>query len=439
MKLSLPDLVSDPVNRVISKGGIAVELCRQAVALVANLSTHFGKGVINLICDRKLEAPDVWQLMHYVDTDTDFTGISKEGMEALDALKIPPIFYEMLQGIRAIRSMPKHEGVVGGICDKINRRLDPVERKEEERQPRIYVAGEGSSIAIPGALATKFSRDIDNAVVVSRCCSDITDICACDTVIILSNSGMTDTAVRLAERANGVGALTFGITKDSGSELARVCGKENTIILNCGTESAVGATKSVVEQCFVVSEIIRRLSSVGYVESNYDELAEIFSTALTQEVPQEIIRRIAFARQLVIIGNHGVHREAALKAAETIGLKVRLIDSSFALHGDEETFGDGDVVLFIEPDLEKLPKIGRHIASRVPVFYLRNDIGVADEFSIPVPKHEEYQPVMNLGVVQNLLIRLAIYKGCSCEPQHCRKVGDAVELQNSGGDGGMAA
>jgi len=427
MRLNLPDGIVDPVNNALEKGGTAVEFLKQMKSLVVDMVCHCGGGIRNLMRDRKLEAPDIWQLMHFVNASADCANISEEGMAALRALDIPPIFYEMLQGIRVIKEMPGHEAKIDEICWKILRRIDPSERREEERQPRIYVAGEGSSIAIPGALAVKFSGEIDNAIVVSRCCAEVPDISSCDTVIILSNSGMTDTAVKLAERAKGVGALAIGITKDPKSELARVCGDENVVTLNCGTEKAVGATKSVVEQCFVVSEIINRLSSIGYAEEDYDELSELFATALTQEIPQEVVRRIAFARELVIVGNNGVHREAALKAAETIGLKVRLIDTPFALHGDEETFGNGDVILFIEPDLSKLPKIKTHIASRVPVFYLRSDIETADECSIPVPKHERYQPVMDLGVVQNLLIRLAIYRGDSCEPKHCRKVGDSVD------------
>lgn len=428
------DKVPEVAFEAVSRAKEAFALVRQTGSHVCELGSNFRDGVLNLMMDRKLEEPVINELLEIIDRDGDIGSISPEAEIFLNKHDIPLIYYEMLQGISVIRKMPAHADQIDRLSDGIYNKKDAFLSKMDKggRPPRVYVAGEGSSIAIPGALAERFSFDVDDARVISNCC-EAEDILDCDTVIVLSNSGMTDTSVKLAETARKYGAFVVGITKDSESELARICGEENTIVLNCGSEVAVGATKSVVEQCLLVSALIKRMAVIEG-KDDYSKLADQFQIALTQDIPQDMIRKISLARELVIIGSDGVHREAALKVAETIGVKVRIIDKPFALHGDEETFGDGDVILFIDPPNDKLVKIKKHIESRVPVFYLCGDSKTSEDLGyenvISVPSSCDYQPVMHLGAIQNLLIRLAIYKRKNCVPKYCRKVGDAVSADS---------
>jgi fructoselysine-6-P-deglycase FrlB-like protein len=420
----------------IRRADAAINLGAQTFSGVSDVVGHLKEEALNLIRNRVI-SPKTMETTKGLVTRSP-KGIHPDKQWAWEnILGVPAIFFEMLEGVYSIKDMPDHLPQINAIVDQIAQHCAEksegavgCEDDEKPSRPRIYVAGEGSSIAMPGALATKFGKNVENATVESLCCAEVNNVKAEDTVIILSNSGKTDTAVKLAERAKEVGALVVGITKDSNSELAKICGEENTVVLHCGEEKAVGATKSVVEQCFVVSEMIRGVAGDKSPE-DYEALSKMYESALTQHISPEMIRKISSARELVIIGREGVHREAALKVAETIGVKVRIIDTSFALHGDEETFSDGDVVLFIEPDNVKVPKIEEHIASRVPVFYFGPKVRNIEPYLahgqvITTPRGGNYQPVMNLGVLQNLLVRLAVYKGSKCVPDHARKVGDPV-------------
>ena len=426
--------VDDAVGRVSARLREGLELAEQASAGVSALVRHYASEVKNLIADRRLDPGVVEALYNVVMAAEDYTSISDDQRVVFEQAGVPTIYCEMLQGVRAIEDMPLHNGQISRLSKGMSQNAG--RERTENWQPRIYITGEGSSIAIPGELALNVSRDMTGAELVTRCCGELIEsgeeIALGDTVIITSNSGQTDTALKLARKALSVDANVIGITRNPESELARLCGEENTIILQCGKETAVGATKSVVESCFVVSNLIRGFSG-EHLADDLDMVAAEYGTALTQEIPREFVRALSRARSIVIVGSDGVHREAALKVAETIGVPVRIIDRPFGLHGDEETFHAEEAVLFVEPYKEKLGKIEALIGNRgIPLFYITSD----DEVAASLPEMRAlkaervgiYQPVVNLGVIQKLLIDLAVYKNSNCVPKHARKVGDAAQV-----------
>jgi len=448
----------------------AFSLGMQAGSDVIDTCGHYGSEAMNLVINRALSVETIKTILALVDREQDGFDDYRQFVE--EDLGVPAIYYEMLEGTKVIENMPEHFAQICKITGEIYGHCAHAGKQEGLHGPRpsrIYVAGEGSSIAMPGALASKFGEEFGKVPVINKPAAEIKDVCKGDTVILLSNGGTTDTAIALAKQAKDVGAVVVGITMDGESPLAEVCGEENTIVFNCGPEEVVGATKTVVEQCLIVSQIIRGLNghmrrrdrnafagqcknakkgkgSMSDLTSeaermlagdraplDYENLANLYRNALTQPIPQDIIRTISMARELVIIGGEGVHREAALKVAETIGVKVRLIDTSFTLHGDAETMNDRDVVLILEPNTDKIKKIEKKISARVPVFYFGSKLGDFENKLphgrvIRTPREDNFQSIMDLGVLQNLFVRLAVYKGSKCQPKIADKVGDPIEV-----------
>ena len=427
MSLNIP-LSKDAINNALSKLGPIIKLANEKRKDVSNIlasgvpdtvntALHYVQEIRNAILNRQLSAEDIEALMEKIGLNEDVNTIR----EFMEDRKIPWIYYEMLEGVQVIKDFNETTNL-----DSIFQVIDQHSTSAESDRPtRLYVVGEGSSRAIPANLAVKQGLDMDNVEVLGGSCTEVEDIHEEDIVVIMSNSGETDTAIQLADRANASGALTISVTTNETSSLATKC--EHLVHLKCGKEEAVGATKSVVEQILVAYEITMGKDK----KPDYDQVSQDFQSLLTQSISPDILRQLSLARELIIVGKQGIHKEANLKVAETIGVPVRTIDSPDLLHGDEETFQDHNCVLIFDPDPEKVEKIEKLISSRIPVFYVTSE-GLSQ--SIPEDRvinieHDspDLQPLMNLAAVQNILVRLAIYKGSNCTPKHARKVGDAHE------------
>lgn len=418
------------------------------------LRDHFRGEVKNLFLDRKISEKQLESLLFAVDASPVGQALSPEEQDGFRKKNVPPIYWEMLQGAKVINEehMRKHDLKLKKFAEEIDQKID--DSWQDGYTPTLYITGEGSSIAIPGYLAESIAASLGylHVNVVSKCCAEVKDVNFKDIVVVMSNSGKTATAIKLAQKAEKAGALCFGITQNPKSKLAEVCGEENTVILNCGKEGAVGATKSVVEQSMVISALLKKTAhecnNDSKDDTDYEEISRTYGESLTSKIPREIVYQISKARELVIIGGEGVHREAALKAAETIGKKVRIIDRPFGLHGDEETFTPDDTVLFLDPYLDTIADIEKHLITEriekgkkpVPVFYLTSDESVrslvpdAEKRVLMAPKNENYQPIMNLGVIQRMLVDVAVYQGKDCTPEFARKVGhehqDPLTVEN---------
>lgn len=390
------------------------EIARIAFREIAFLMRHYAQEARNVLLDRTLSAGTTRALLAAI----------REGRECAEAGAGPRIYYEMLQEISVIENFdPRRlEDINRIISGRLALQRDV---KTVARKPRLIFAGEGSSREIPGNLAVSLAKTLklEGVEVAVSSPAGISDLNWDDVVIVMSNSGETSTSVELAERAAREGILAVGMTTNPRSRLARACGHK--IILECGEEKAVGATKSVVEQSLAVAGIIYGLKGEQFPDAQ--ELARKFKGALTREIPLSAIRKISRARQLVVVGRNGLQKELNLKIAETIGMPVKPIETCDILHGDEETFSQADCILIFEPPVERLAKIEKFIAARASVIYITAiplDLEGSQSEQIIMEDAGEMQALIALAMGQNLLIRTAVYKGSKCEPRFARKVGD---------------
>ena len=151
--------------------------------------------------------------------------------------------------------------------------------------------------------------------------------------ILVSQSGRSPDLVAAAEQASAAGAQTIAIVNDANSPAARAC--RHVIPIAAGPELAVAATKTVV------NTMLAGLLLVGALSGD-KALA-----AVTQAAPERLAQALAldwspWARRLspapagFVIGRGlslGPAREAALKAAEILGVPVLGYSAAEVLHG----------------------------------------------------------------------------------------------------------
>ena len=147
----------------------------------------------------------------------------------------------------------------GGIIKKFD--LDVMKRIAKEIGLRkIIFTGMGSSVLFPAkqAKSRAFGLNIKNSVEAYFASDLLSYNDFSDAYVILcSNSGMTKETVLLQKHIKKRGAKYLAVTAVPDSVLARRC--KNRIIMQCGFEKGVAATKSVVEQGLIFDSLIFNL------------------------------------------------------------------------------------------------------------------------------------------------------------------------------------
>ncbi|WP_199085178.1 SIS domain-containing protein [Bosea sp. ASV33] len=151
--------------------------------------------------------------------------------------------------------------------------------------------------------------------------------------ILISQSGRSPDLVTAAEQATAAGAQTIAIVNDADSPAARAC--RYVIPVAAGPELAVAATKTVINTMLAGLLLVAALAEDKAL------------AAATQAAPERLSQALAFdwspwARRLspapagFVIGRGlslGPAREAALKAAEVLGVPVLAYSAAEVLHG----------------------------------------------------------------------------------------------------------
>lgn len=412
------------LSSVLSFAKETPEMAHGLLAHLRDLAKDVGTNAINTLLERTISSDLTFDLLALANQGKQID--DPEVHSFLQEHNLPVIYFEMLQGEKIIDEFNPEDPKLKALCGTAYGKLSKGPRS------KLIFAGEGSSREIPARLGVSIgtSSPQRSFEIVDGNCNDFQDINCFDVVVVTSNSGKTHTAIELAKKAKAAGAMVIGITAIADSELAKECGIENVIVLNCGKEKATGATKSVVEQALVMASITRNLT--GAKASNYEKpaLKLAFDSALNRDIPLGLTKTVSRAKRIVVAGSGGVHNELELKIAETVGKKVTTVDLASILHGSEETMDKDDCVIIFGPYKDQVPLIEKLIASRVPVIYVTYEYleGVDPSRIINVYNVGQMQPLVHLAAGQNLLVRSAFYEGKTCEPKHARKAGHDTAL-----------
>lgn len=115
---------------------------------------------------------------------------------------------------------------------------------------------------------------------------------------------------------------------------------DDGIVLTCGKEGAVAATKSVIEQalvCQALSEAIEG-DTGARLASRCAELASAIDEALSTIVPADIVEALAKSPVLYWAGpNDGVAEELTLKTNEITRKRSHYLEGTYAVHVRNES------------------------------------------------------------------------------------------------------
>ena len=321
---------------------------------------------------------------------------------------------EMMDTIEIVRSFDVNQAK--SLADKI------------KSAGKLLLTGEGSSRIFPAknAIRKALTWGLDLGVFTdgSRQCAqyDLSNFA----VFCASNSGRTKEVVLLAKKLAEIGNNSrFGLTANEGTMLQEACAE--TLVLKCGWEQAVAATKSVVEQALVYESIMRHIA--GSIDVlGCGELSGMIETALTLEIDPEIITSVTKAPTIYFAGyNDGVAEELTLKTNEITRKKSDYLEGTYAVHGIEEVMDSNDIVFVVDPREVEEEKIQEVLVDGVGL----KVIAIANRDTrfqtIRVPDAGELSPYVYLSAGWNLLVEIGLALGIDLDkPERARKVGNEL-------------
>ncbi|MDO4569003.1 MAG: SIS domain-containing protein [Planctomycetia bacterium] len=242
-----------------------------------------------------------------------------------------------------------------------------------------------------------------------------------------SNSGQTKEVVSLfralAEKGH---QKRFAMTANHNTKLEEAANE--TIVLSCGKENAVAATKSVVEQGLVYMSVLRNI--VGCQACDMDKVADAAETILNMEYCPEIISKVVESPIIYFAGrNNGAAEELRLKTNEITRKKSDYLEGTYLLHGIEEVMNPGETIVILDPFESECAKIKELLVDKIGV----NVVAIADRETIfptvVIPSAIcRFAPMLQLMAGWNLLVQTGVALGIDLDkPTRARKVGNEIE------------
>lgn len=312
------------------------------------------------------------------------------------------------------------------------RKFDPCRTAEIARKisqmGRLMFTGEGSSRIFPAKNAIRkgltWGLDLGLITEGSRQAStyDLSDFA----VFAASNSGRTKEVVALLRKLQAAGhSARFGLTANANTVLESHC--LQTIVLSCGWEHAVAATKSVAEQALVYQSIVSHLAGRD-MAADLKGLGEKVEASLAAPIDPAIVSAAAAAGTIYFAGfNDGVAEELTLKTNEITRRKSDYLEGTYAVHGIEEVMCPGDVVFVVDPIPEEADKFREVLVEGVGLTVVAIAAGETSFPTIRVPEAGAMNPFCFLAAGWNLLVEIGLAAGINLDKaQRARKVGNEV-------------
>ena len=294
--------------------------------------------------------------------------------------------------------------------------------------PSIMVTGEGSSRLFPAKRARAAALRVPGSIVPFT--EGATQAMEYDLstygILGTSNSGRTRELVRLYKNLKAAGHTKLAaVSANAGTALEET--SDASMVLGCGWETAVAATKSVVEQAMVWQAVFASLD--GRTFPDVSKAADAVAAALTEPVPEEFSKAMANARTIYFAGrNDGVAEELTLKTNEIVRKPSDFLEGTYAAHGIEEIMDKSDVVILVNPFPDEEAKFKECLSDGVG----NTVIAIADRDTLfptlKIPAVEGWNEYIQLAAGWNLLVEAGIAAGINMDKtERARKVGNEVD------------
>jgi len=293
---------------------------------------------------------------------------------------------------------------------------------------KVFATGEGSSRIFPAKnmIRRALTDGVDIQIATDGSRQAATYDLSKFAVLASSNSGRTKEVVKLLQKLEGEGNKNlFGVSAKPDNLLQNHTAE--TLVLNCGWENAVAATKSVVEQALIYQAVLCHIAG-KCVGCTLGDIADKVEAALTQEIAPEITAAAVSAKTIYFAGyNDGVAEELTLKTNEITRKPSDYLEGTYAVHGIEEIMDPSDIVFVIEPFEEEIAKFQEVLVDGVGAKVVAISTKPTPFDTILVPDAGAMTPYVFLAAGWNVLVEIGLSLGISLdETVRARKVGNEV-------------
>jgi glutamine---fructose-6-phosphate transaminase (isomerizing) len=293
------------------------------------------------------------------------------------------------------------------------------------KSQNLLLTGEGSSRIFPAKhfRYQLLSNGIELNVVIEGA-TQASEYKLDDYVIFgVSNSGKTKELVELFAKLKEENHPSFfGITATANSPLTKL--SKASVVLSCGKEDAVAATKSVMEQALFFDLLLAQAFTKKI--PSLTNLSEQLSEALSLPIDPEIIKVLADAPVVYFAGrNDGTAEELTLKTNEIIRKKSVFLEGTYALHGIEEVMNRGEVLVVIDPFQQEEEKFNEVLVKGAGIHVIALSTRETLFPTIKIPDGGSYKNYIELAAGWNLLVETGIRLGIDLDkPVRARKIGN---------------
>ena len=288
----------------------------------------------------------------------------------------------------------------------------------------VFVTGEGSSRIFPAkkvmyeARKKAYKEDF-----YTDCATQALEYQLLDsTVFVASNSGKTKEDLKLIRKLKKENHDNIiGIIANAGTPVMNEA--DISYLLSCGKETAVAATKSVIEQALFYDLLFKKSNNVPLPDVG--KLGQLLAEVLQMSIKEEIIETLTKSKYIYFTGrNNGVAEELTLKANEIARKKSDYLEGTYVFHGIEEVMDAEEVVVIIDPfkDEEEVYKkiLIDGIGLKVIAISTRKTIFP----TILIPEYGDFTNYIEVVAGWNLLVEVGINMGINLDKTiRARKIG----------------
>lgn len=292
---------------------------------------------------------------------------------------------------------------------------------------KLLLTGEGSSRIFPAKNAIAHARRSGDRLQAHT--EAATQAAEYDhaswSVLGVSNSGRTAEVIRLFTKLEQAGHQhRYSLTAHAGSKLESLAAKAFT--LTCGGESAVAATKSVLEQALFERALIDAIAGRTLDRSRLSKVAEAVHAALTLPIDPKLVDAIARANTIYWAGrNDGVVEELTLKTNEITRKPADFLEGTYAVHGIEEVMTSNDVVLWVDPYSESEAKVMDVLVKGVGLTVIAIASRPTAFPTLQIADGGDLAGYVQMAAGWNVLVATGLTLGIDLDkPQRARKVGN---------------
>ncbi len=298
---------------------------------------------------------------------------------------------------------------------------------EIEKRKKIFITGEGSSRIFPSMnIIYRYLKSWSDITILSVGATQAMEYDLTLPVVFgLSNSGKTKELITLFKKLKEENhPALYGISANQGTPLQKI--SHLTTILTCGKETAVAATKSVMEQALFFDVLLLKLHH-QFVPNLQKFSDQLFQT-LTLPIDQKIIQKICRSSVIYFAGrNNGVAEELTLKTYEISKKKALYLEGTFAVHGIEEVMNKDETIVIIDPFESEEAKFKQVLEKGVGLNVVAISTRQTSFPTIIIPDSGYFTNYLELAAGWNLLVEIGLQLGVNLDKgTRARKIGNEI-------------